>query len=96
MNMGVILAGGSGSRMGIVDKPKQFIDIYGKPIIVHTLETFDSHPEIDAIAIVCLEESVDDLRILLRKHQISRVKWVVESRNTRQVDRLHLIGQIFT
>ncbi len=51
MNIAVILAGGIGNRMGIVDKPKQFIDIYGKPIIVHTLEVFDNHPEIDAIAV---------------------------------------------
>ncbi len=84
MNIGVILAGGSGSRMGIVDKPKQFIDIYGKPIIIHTLETFDSHPEIDVIAIVCLEEWTDDLRILLRKYEISKVKWIVKGGETRQ------------
>lgn len=84
MNIGVILAGGSGSRMGIVDKPKQFIDIYGKPIIVHTLEIFDSHADIDAIAIVCLEEWLDDLRILLRKYEISKVKWLVVGGRTRQ------------
>lgn len=84
MNIGVILAGGSGSRMGIVDKPKQFIDIYGKPIIVHTLETFDSHPEIDYIAIVCLEEWMDDLKILLRKFEINKVKWIVNGGKTRQ------------
>jgi 2-C-methyl-D-erythritol 4-phosphate cytidylyltransferase len=84
MNIGVILAGGSGSRMGIADKPKQFIDIYGKPIIIYTLETFDNHPEIDAIAVVCLEEWMDDLKILLRKHEITKVKWIVEGGSTRQ------------
>lgn len=84
MNIGVILAGGSGSRMGIVDKPKQFIDVYGKPVMVHTLETFDSHTEIDALAIVCLEDWIDDLTILLRKYEISKVKWIVNGGKTRQ------------
>ncbi|SCG81921.1 2-C-methyl-D-erythritol 4-phosphate cytidylyltransferase [Proteiniborus sp. DW1] len=84
MNIAVILAGGTGSRMGIVDKPKQFIDIYGKPIIAYTLEVFDNHPEIDCIAVVCLKEWMDDLRILLRKHEINKVKWIVDGGQTRQ------------
>jgi 2-C-methyl-D-erythritol 4-phosphate cytidylyltransferase len=49
MNIGVILAAGKGSRMGNVDRPKQFIEIYGKPLIVHTIGSFDSHPDIDYI-----------------------------------------------
>ncbi|NLY90578.1 MAG: 2-C-methyl-D-erythritol 4-phosphate cytidylyltransferase [Firmicutes bacterium] len=85
MNVAVILAGGTGSRMGIVDKPKQFIDVYGKPIIVHTLEVFDNHPEIDAIAVVCLSEWMDDLRILLRKYEINKVRWLIEGGETRQL-----------
>jgi len=84
MNIAVILAGGTGSRMGIVDKPKQFIDIYGKPIIVYTLETFDNHTEIDSIAVVCLKEWVDDLKILLRKYEINKVRWIVDGGQTRQ------------
>lgn len=84
MNIGIILAGGIGSRMGIVDKPKQFIDIYGKPIIVHTLEAFDNHPEIDYIGIVCLDEWMDDLKILLRRYEINKVKWLIEGGDTRQ------------
>ena len=42
MNIAVVLAGGSGSRMGMVDRPKQFIDIYGKPVIIHTLKPLKS------------------------------------------------------
>jgi 2-C-methyl-D-erythritol 4-phosphate cytidylyltransferase len=71
--------------MGIVDKPKQFIDVYGKPIIVHTIEAFDNHPEIDAMAIVCLSEWMDDLRILLRRYEINKVRWLVEGGETRQL-----------
>ncbi|QQY79124.1 2-C-methyl-D-erythritol 4-phosphate cytidylyltransferase [Keratinibaculum paraultunense] len=84
MNIGIILAGGIGSRMGIVDKPKQFIDIYGKPIIVYTLETFDNHPEIDYIGVVCLDEWMDDLKILLRKYEINKVKWLIKGGMSRQ------------
>lgn len=94
MNIGVILAGGTGSRMGIVDKPKQFIDIYGKPITIHTLETFDSHPEIDAIAIVCLEEWMDDLKILLRKYEIGKAKWIVRGGSTRQESIYNVIEEL--
>lgn len=94
MNIAVILAGGTGSRMGIVDKPKQFIDIYGKPIIVHTLETFDNHSEIDYIAIVCLEEWIDDLKILIRKYEINKVRWIVEGGKTRQESIYNAINTI--
>ena len=75
MNIGLILAGGKGTRMGMVDKPKQFIDIYGKPIVIHTAETFDLCPGIDAIAIVCMEEWQEDLRHWIKKYEINKVKW---------------------
>ena len=54
MNIALIIAGGSGSRMG-QDIPKQFINVYDKPIIVYTLESFQKHPEIDAIEVVCID-----------------------------------------
>lgn len=96
MNIAVILAGGIGSRMGIVDKPKQFIDVYGKPIIVYTLETFDNHPAVDGIAVVCLAEWLDDLRIFLRKYEIKKVKWIIEGGQTRQdsiYNAIKVLGQ---
>ena len=43
MNIVIILAGGKGTRIGIVDQPKQFIDIYEKPIMVYILQAFDIH-----------------------------------------------------
>ncbi|PFJ15012.1 IspD/TarI family cytidylyltransferase, partial [Bacillus cereus] len=78
MNIGVILAGGVGMRMGNVDIPKQFIEIYGKPLIVHTMESFDTHPEIDGIVIVALKEWHEDIRIWLRKYEINKVKAIVD------------------
>ena len=55
MNIGVIFAGGVGSRMHSKDRPKQFLDIYNKPIIVHTIEHFQNSEDIDSIVVVCIE-----------------------------------------
>lgn len=84
MNIGIVLAGGQGTRMGLVDKPKQFIDVYGKPVVIHTLESFDIHPEIDAIAVVCVKEWQEDLKILIRKFELNKVKWIIDGGKTRQ------------
>ena len=54
MNYALIIAGGSGNRMG-QDIPKQFMHIDDCPIIIHTLLAFQRHPNIDGIAVVCLE-----------------------------------------
>lgn len=77
MNIGVIFAGGVGKRMNSRIKPKQFIDVYGKPIIIHTLELFENHPDIDAIAVACLEDWIPYLKDLLEKFNIKKVKKVV-------------------
>lgn len=75
MNIAVILAGGVGSRVG-ADVPKQFIEVLGRPVIVYTLEAFESHPEIDAIEVVCLEERIDYLRELAVKFGITKLKYI--------------------
>ena len=53
-NIALIIAGGIGQRMG-QDIPKQFINVYDKPILVYTMEAFQNHPNIDGIEIVCLD-----------------------------------------
>lgn len=83
-NYAVILAGGTGSRMGNVDKPKQFIDVYGKPVIAYTLEKFSMHMEIDKIIIVTLKEWQDDVRALVRKFELNKVGAIVTGGDTRQ------------
>ena len=52
MNIALIIAGGSGQRMN-QDIPKQFLNVFDKPVIVYTLEGFQRHPEIDALEVVC-------------------------------------------
>lgn len=77
MNTALIFAGGTGSRMKNKDKPKQFLELNGKPIIIHTIEHFDEHPEIDAIVVVCLESWIDFLRNKLEKFNIKKVVNIV-------------------
>lgn len=75
MNVPIILAGGVGSRVG-ADRPKQFIEILGKPVLVYTIEIFQNHPEIDAIEVVCIESHIDYLKGLVEKYGLTKVKWI--------------------
>ena len=54
MNIALLIAGGSGNRMG-QDIPKQFLHVDGCPIIIHTMQCFQRYPDVDAIAVVCLK-----------------------------------------
>ena len=64
--------------------PKQFLKLHGKDIIIHTLEHFESHPEIDAIVVVCIASWIPYLKSILKKYSILKVKWVVEGGSTGQ------------
>lgn len=75
-NVAIIIAGGSGSRMG-QDIPKQFINVYDKPVIIYTLESFQKHPEIDAIEVVCLDGWHDILKAYAKQFNIGKLKWVI-------------------
>lgn len=82
-NIALIIAGGSGKRMGL-DVPKQFVNVKGKPVIIYTLEAFEKLPQIDAIEVVCIKGWEDTLRDYIEKYNISKVKWIVEGGNTGQ------------
>lgn len=77
MNVAVILAGGVGSRVG-ADRPKQFIEIFGKPVLVYTIELFQNHPEIDAIEVVCIKSHIGYLKSLVKEYGLDKVKWIAE------------------
>lgn len=85
MNIAVIFAGGVGKRMGITEKPKQFIEIANKPIIIHTLEVFEKSNQIDAIVISCLKEWIEYLKELLKKYNIKKVQHIVEGGSSGQM-----------
>lgn len=83
MNIAVIIAGGSGQRMG-KNMPKQFIEIDGKPVLVYTLEGFESHPDVDAIEVVCIDGWQKDVWEYTEKFGITKLKWVVTGGSTGQ------------
>lgn len=85
INIGVIFAGGVGSRMRSKEKPKQFLEIHGKPIIIRTLEHFENNAEIDAVVIACVKEWIPYLQKLLDKYGIVKVKKIVEGGKTGQL-----------
>ena len=75
MNVAVIIAGGSGHRMG-QDIPKQFMHVDNCPIIVHTMKCFQNHPDIHAIAVVCLKGWETVLQSYANQFMIDKLKWI--------------------
>lgn len=73
----LIFAGGTGQRMNSRSKPKQFLELHGKPILIYTLEYFQYHPEVDNICIVCLRGWEEALQFQLKHYEIDKVKWIV-------------------
>ena len=84
MNIAVIFAGGIGRRMNTKALPKQFLKLYGKEIIVYTLENFQKHKDIDAIVVACVEDWIPFLEELLEKYQLTKVVKVVPGGETGQ------------
>ena len=82
-NIVLLTAGGRGKRMGM-SVPKQFVEVNGKPIIIHTLEVFEKLPEINGIVISCIEEWVSELQKYIKKYGISKVVSVIAGGNTGQ------------
>ena len=77
MATALIIAGGVGKRMGI-DIPKQFIMVDGKPIIIYTLESFQAHPDVDQILVVCKEGWDETLWGYIHQYKLDKVKWIIK------------------
>jgi 2-C-methyl-D-erythritol 4-phosphate cytidylyltransferase len=82
MTTALIFAGGTGRRMNSRVKPKQFLELHGKPVILYTLECFEGHGEIDDIVVVCIESWIDELTMLLDRYGIQKVRCIVPGGNT--------------
>ena len=87
MNIAIIFAGGTGQRMNTKTKPKQFLELHGKPIIIYTLEHFSQHELIDGIIIVCIEGWIDYCQSLINKFHINKVKAIVPGGETGMLSR---------
>lgn len=95
MVYGVILAGGIGSRMG-GDKPKQYLTVKDKPIIIYTIEKFFAVPEFEKIIVLCPKQWVEHTKNLIEKH-IAPAKdrvAVIEGGNTRNETIMNAINFI--
>lgn len=75
MNIALLIAGGSGNRMG-QDIPKQFMHVDGCPVIIHTMNCFQCHPDIDAIAVVCLKGWETVLQAYANQFNITKLKHI--------------------
>ncbi len=76
-NVAIIFAGGTGKRMNTKSKPKQFLELHNKPILVYTLEQFNDHLEIEGIVLVVLEEWIEYCRELTERFRLSKVKAII-------------------
>ncbi len=83
MIVALLTAAGTGMRMG-QDIPKQFMHVENKPIIIHTMENFQKHPNIDAILVVTLSAWVEVLKAYASQFNITKLKWVVPGGITGQ------------
>lgn len=84
MNYGLILAGGTGQRMRTSGMPKQFLMVYGKPIIIYTIEKFDSCPDIDEIVVACNLQYIEYFHDLVRKYPLSKKISIISGGKDRQ------------
>ncbi|MCX4384135.1 MAG: 2-C-methyl-D-erythritol 4-phosphate cytidylyltransferase, partial [Parabacteroides distasonis] len=78
----LIFAGGTGQRMNSRSKPKQFLEVHGKPIIIYTIEHFEYHPEVDDIVVVCIKEWIEELQGILKRYGITKVSLIVPGGET--------------
>ena len=83
MNVALIIAGGNGRRMK-QEIPKQFLNVNDKPVIMYAMEAFQRHPDIDEIAVVCIDGWHEILRAYARQYHIDKFKWVVSGGSTGQ------------
>ncbi len=82
-NIALIIAGGKGARMH-QDIPKQFLTVNEKPVIIYTLEAFEKHPEIDAIAVVCIAGWEQVLWAYARQYSITKLQYIVRGGDNGQ------------
>lgn len=84
MNIAMIFAGGTGIRMGAKAIPKQFLELYNKPVIIYTLEKFENNDNIDGIVISCLESWIPRLKKMILQFHITKVTGITAGGSTGQ------------
>ena len=96
-NIALIIAGGKGDRMK-QDIPKQFLNVYDKPVIVYTMQCFQNHPDIDGIVVVCIDGWHEVVRAYAKQFGIAKLDSVISGgktgfesiiNGTKEVERLY-------
>ncbi len=85
MHYGLILAGGVGQRMRTSGLPKQFLEVFGKPIIIYTIEKFEKCRDIDRILVVCNAAWLDHMKEIVSQYRLSKVIDIVAGGRDRQL-----------
>ena len=85
MNIAIIFVGGVGTRMNTKDRPKQFLMVHGKPIIVHTIEKFQEHAEIDGIIVVCVKDWINYMKEMQFRYRLDKIAKIVPGGKTGQL-----------
>lgn len=83
MNIALIVAAGSGTRMG-VETPKQFLLVKDKPLLFYSIKTFETYSELDAIVLVTNPENIDLAKEICEEYSFKKVKSIVAGGKTRQ------------
>ena len=83
MNIAIILAGGIGTRVG-AEKPKQFIEVLGKPVLAYTIDIFQNNCHIDAVVVVCHSDWMIYCKAMVKTYKLTKVRWIVLAGNTFQ------------
>lgn len=84
MNYGLILAGGVGQRMRRTGMPKQFLEVFGKPIIIYTLQKFEYCEDIDEIVIVCHPSWKEYMESMIQRYGLKKIEAVISGGKDRQ------------
>ena len=93
MNIAIVLAGGTGSRMSL-DMPKQFAVVKGKPIMAYTLSVFQNSPLVDSIYLVSHKEYFEQSKSIIEQYNITKVRDIIEGGQTRQESVFNALKQM--
>lgn len=85
MNYGLILAGGVGQRMRRTGMPKQFLKVFGEPIIIYTLQKFEYCEDIDKVVIACHSSWKEYMESMLQRYGIKKLKQLSQA---AKIDRI--------
>lgn len=96
MNFGGILAGGSGTRMGKTDLPKQFLALGEKPIIIHTIEQFLISPYIDEIVVAVPQNWISYTEDIVERYCKDNRIHIIQGGSTRNETIMNICNYIKT